>query len=269
MIEEFVYVGTEPAKEWADFHWADVATSKTDLVELLNRLDGRRRTFLIVSEKVGWEWLLAAIASQRSPHRWRSRVLGLTPTAHPWEKESVLNSRFDVCVPRPPVMLPLNELAEVLQQPNLPDFCIGGSIYAEHGMVGLVRGSLDVLSVRMAMFTPSGDGTQPDFEDFEVTDYGQTLRFGSYEASFDAVLYEVDSDYRRRLNKKRREEDLGFGASLRRLRLQRGFSREDFGGVSSKTIARIERGEVEKPHNSTLKAIAERLGVAVEEIESY
>ena len=86
---------------------------------------------------------------------------------------------------------------------------------------------------------------------------------------YDAVLYEMDEDYRRRLNNERRAEDRSLGASLRRLRLQRGLSRDDFPGVSAKSIARIERGEVEKPHAGTLRKVADRLGVAVKEIESY
>jgi transcriptional regulator with XRE-family HTH domain len=49
----------------------------------------------------------------------------------------------------------------------------------------------------------------------------------------------------------------------------RGLSRADFPGIHEKTIARIERGEVERPHGGTLDAIAKWLGVAPEEIETY
>jgi DNA-binding XRE family transcriptional regulator len=269
MTEDFVYVGGRPNKVWAGFHWTRVASSRTALSALLEGLDGRRRAFLVVSERAGWEWLLDALASQKSQKRCQTRVLGLAEIEHGWAVESVLDTRFERCVRRPPVMLPLSELALVLQQPNLADFCIGGSVDAAHQMVVLVRGNLDVLPVPLSMFPPSGDGTVPDFAEFEVTDHGQTLRFGSYEASFDAVLYEVDEDYRRRLNKERRAEERTFGASLRRLRIQRGLAREAFPGVSPKTIARIERGEVERPHGGTLKKIADALGVAVDEIETY
>jgi transcriptional regulator with XRE-family HTH domain len=64
-------------------------------------------------------------------------------------------------------------------------------------------------------------------------------------------------------------KDASFGGSLRRLRLQKGFARSDFGTLSPKTIARIERGEVEAPHGETLDLIARRLGVSTEKIGSY
>ena len=63
--------------------------------------------------------------------------------------------------------------------------------------------------------------------------------------------------------------DQGFGASLRRLRLQRQLKRSDFPGIASKTVARIERHEVEKPHGKTIETIAKRLGVSADEIENY
>ena len=39
--------------------------------------------------------------------------------------------------------------------------------------------------------------------------------------------------------------------------------------LSPKTIARIERSEVGKPHGKTLRVIARRLGVDPDEIESF
>jgi len=242
----------------------------TAVSELLDELDGRKRAFLIISERAGWKWLLETIASKRLQRHWRSRVLGLVDVEHRWAVESLLDTRFERFVRRPPVMVQLNELVEVLKQPNRADFCIGGSVEPEHQMVVLVRGILDVLPVPMEVFKPTGDGIEPDFDDFEVIDYGQTLRFGRYEASFDAVLYEMDEDYRRRLNKQRTMDERTLGASLRRLRAQRGLSRDDFlPELSAKSIARIERGEVEKPHKRTLGKIAHRLGVSVEELETY
>ncbi|MCK5795558.1 MAG: helix-turn-helix transcriptional regulator [Deltaproteobacteria bacterium] len=268
-MSDFVYIGARPRKAWADFAWASVASSKAKVSKILDDLDGRRRTYLVVSEQAGWAWLLDSLASRRSQRTWRSRILGLADIEHAWALESLLDTRFERCVRRPPVLLPVEALVEVLEQTNRGDFCIGGAIDSDHGMAVLIRGSLDTLSLPLSMFEPSGDGPRPDFDDFEVIDFGQTLRFGTYEASFDAVLYEVDEDYRRRIHKKRRAEDRRFGASLRRLRLQRGLSRDDFPGVSAKSIARIERSEERRPHDKTLQKIAQRLGVTVEEIESY
>jgi hypothetical protein len=122
--------------------------------------------------------------------------------------------------------------------------------------------------VPLSMFRPSGKAT-PDPSDFAVEDYGHTVRLGKYEAAADAILYEVDPDFRTRLNAKRRQQDRGFGASLRRLRLQRHLARGDFPGLSAKSIDRIERGETGNPHGKTHAVLAKALGVKPEEIESY
>ena len=39
--------------------------------------------------------------------------------------------------------------------------------------------------------------------------------------------------------------------------------------ISAKEIARIDRGEVAKPHPETLERLAARLGVKASEIEAY
>jgi transcriptional regulator with XRE-family HTH domain len=82
-------------------------------------------------------------------------------------------------------------------------------------------------------------------------------------------LYEADPEYRSRLTAKRRAEDKTFGACLRRLRLQRGLRQSDFGEVTAKTIARIERGETDAPHGRTLSLIARHLQVEPKDIASF
>jgi transcriptional regulator with XRE-family HTH domain len=51
--------------------------------------------------------------------------------------------------------------------------------------------------------------------------------------------------------------------------MQRQLTQRDFPGIPAKTLARIERGEVAKPHNDTLEAIAKQLGVLVEDLPTY
>lgn len=268
MTEAFVYIGTRPTKAWTGFEGARIASSKAEVSELLSRPEDRRLNIFVVLEQVGWRWLVDTLA-QRPLHRRRGRVLGLANLGSSWAVASVLVTSFERYVRRPPVMLPMDELVEVLKQPHRGDLCIGGSVDQTLGMVVLVRGNLDVLPVPLSVFKPSGDGIKPDFSAFEVIDYGHTLRFGDYEASLDAVLYELDGQYRRRLREQRHAEERTFGAALRRLRIQRGVGRDEFPGISSKTIARIERGEVERPHAETLEKIAERLEVHATEIEDY
>lgn len=166
--------------------------------------------------------------------------------------------------------LPLDQLVEVFSAPDEKsrDVFVGGIVDRATGTLALVRGNFERLIVPLSMFHPSGRRS-PDFRSFELDDYGQTLRFGGYEATAEVVLWETDADYRRRAKAKERARAKGFGPSLRRLRKQRGLSQSDFPKVARKTISRLEKGEVEKPHGTTLNRIAKALGVAPEEIESY
>lgn len=165
---------------------------------------------------------------------------------------------------------PAEELAEILEAENRGDLFLGGSVDRETETITFWRGDLKPLAVPFSSFETSGDGTEPDFDLFSVIDSGQTVRLGDYEAAVDAVLYEHDSEYRRRISKQRLREERSFGASLRRLRKQRGLRREDFEPeLSAKTIARIEQGKVQRIHQKTLTAIADRLAVDPREIETF
>ncbi len=168
-------------------------------------------------------------------------------------------------------LLPLEELLDVLSAPSsqAAGLFIAGVADLGSQTLALTRGNMKTITVPWSMFKPSGDGVQPDFSRLSLTDYGHTVRLGDYEAASDAILYEADPKYRRRTRKKLLAEEKTFGASLRRLRIQKGLSRSDFTPLSSKTIARIERSEVEKPHGETLGIITSRLGVEPDEIESY
>jgi hypothetical protein len=102
-----------------------------------------------------------------------------------------------------------------------------------------------------------------------VTDFGQTVCPGRIEAATDAILYEFDGAYRRRAKRRELERDVSLGGALRRLRLQKGLQRTDFRGLTPKEIARIERGEVKKPHARTVAILAKRLGVPAKQLATY
>ena len=74
---------------------------------------------------------------------------------------------------------------------------------------------------------------------------------------------------RKRIRDRMRAEDRTHGGSILRLRMMRGVRRDEFGEVDEKTIARIERGEVKRPQRATLEGIASRLGVTVDELETF
>jgi hypothetical protein len=165
--------------------------------------------------------------------------------------------------------LPKDELVEALLRDDAADRFVGGSVDARAKALTLLRGNIEAVVAPLSIFAKSGDGTVPDFARLRLTDYGRTVALGAYEASADAILYELDPEYRRRLKKQRRQSERTFGAALTRLRKQRRLRRSDFAPVSPKEIARIERNEVARPHAKTLAVIADRLGVRPEEIASY
>lgn len=166
-------------------------------------------------------------------------------------------------------LLAVEEIAEVLADKHPERFFIGGVVDAEDKALVLYRGSLERVVVPFSWFRTAPRGAKPDFGDFEVIDGGQTVRLGKYEAAADAILYESDPSARARMKNNFVQADKSFGGALRRLRLQRGVRRNDFGGITAKTIARIERGEVGKPHARTLARIAKKLDVKPDDIETF
>ncbi len=167
--------------------------------------------------------------------------------------------------------LPRAEMFAVLKAPasERHDVFLGGSADSDSETVALVRGNLETVTVPFSFFRPAGDGEKADFTQLGFTDYGHTIAFGDYEAAADCVLYELDPEFRLRVKRQRQAEDNTFGACLRRLRKQRGLERTAFPGITAKTVARIERNEIGKPHGRTLQILAKRLGVLADEIESF
>ena len=234
----------EDALERADKHSVWVATTERDLCRYLKRVPGP------LQHSLGQLILLS------EPHV--STVVFLSKLFQ------------HVALPCPKrAVLPLEALAEALRAHNRETLAIAASYNPETEHLTIWRGDFQTIVVPKSAFPPNGTGVQPDFDDIAVTDYGNTLRLGRYEAAFDALLYEHDSDYRRNLTKQRRQTEKGFGPSLRRLRLQRGIQRADFPGVSDKTIARLERGESQRYSAKTQRAIESRLGMDVADIEQY
>jgi hypothetical protein len=197
----------------------------------------------------------------------------LTVSAPRLESIPVLHGLFAHVVGDSPAYrwLPKDELVEVLLNPDLhqSEVFIGAAADEVTSSLSLVRGDLRQFVVPFSLFESSGDGTKPDFSRLRVTDFGRTIALGDYEAAADAILYETDREYRKKISRSRKENERTFGASLFRLRLQRRLKRKDFAPLAAKTIARIERNEIAKPHGATLEAIAERLGVPPDEIGEY
>jgi hypothetical protein len=165
--------------------------------------------------------------------------------------------------------LPKDELVEAIIRDDASDLFIVGSADMKAKTLILLRGDITSLIVPFSLFSKAGNGTAPDFPKLRLTDYGRTVALGNYESAADAILYEVDLEYRRKLKKQRRQSEQTFGAALMRLRKQRRLKPNDFTPISAKEIARLERNELEKPHAKTLEVLATRLGVRPEEIAHY
>ncbi len=184
------------------------------------------------------------------------------------EQLAALTAGFSRILPNPEAALGGAELAEVLHARHPEDYVVAAHHYAREDQLVLWRGDFSTLLVPLSTLRERAH-RRFNARKLRITDFGRTLAFGTYEVSVDAILYERDPAYRRRANARRRDQDTSFGGCLRRLRILRGVGRDEFPGLSSKTIARIERGEVEKPHARTLRTLAEVLDVKPGEIESY
>lgn len=99
-------------------------------------------------------------------------------------------------------MLPADQLAEVIARKNKADLFVDGVADLSNDTITLTRGDLTTIIVSLSIFSMDG-ACKPDFNSFELDDYGYTLRFGEYEASAHSVLYRADPTYRRRVDRQR------------------------------------------------------------------
>lgn len=240
--------------------------TRTELRDAFVRTARRRKPALWIADHSEQVSHLAAEPPLRVTN---ARLLILTAT-HRMQRDLLQIVFRIVLAPGDGVhLLGLGALKDVLAAPNREDLLLGGAIDRVNEVVRLYRGNLEPVVVPFAWFGRRGAAPRPNFGEFEITDHGQTVRLGRYEAATDAILYTFDPAYRRAAKERLVRADPSFGGSLRRLRLLKGVARDDFPGISEKQIARIERGEIRRPHASTVAAIATRLGVDAAEIGSY
>ncbi|HWE87262.1 MAG TPA: helix-turn-helix transcriptional regulator [Terracidiphilus sp.] len=224
-----------------------------------------RHTVWIVSEPAIANSVAHRIASHR-PYK-KAGYLFLISNARP-SLIPAFEKRFSA-VAFPTTVLKKEELAEIWNLPDRRDRFIGGTVDEGSKTITLWRGNFESITVPFDAFHPTANGVRPDFKRFSVLDYGQTLKFGEYESDTEPVFYEYAADFRKRLKQKRIAEEKTLGASIRRLRRQRRMTRDDFGDIDGKTIARIEHGQTKTPQAATLEAIARALGVRRDELGEY
>lgn len=134
----------------------------------------------------------SARKTERVKRAWRAAKRGSSMGRH-----SGLNTDFKILAE-----LALDEKAQALRSRNKRDLFVLGVLNPTTRELMLWRGDWSRITVPLSAFKQSGDGTRPDWSDFKIIDFGHTLRFGKYEAAADALLYERDPDYRRRLRQK-------------------------------------------------------------------
>ncbi len=133
--------------------------------------------------------------------------------------------------------LPAEQVIRILHSHEPRDQFVAGMVDKDAGNLLFYRGDLQPITAPLESFKHRGS-VEPDFDDFEIIDWGHTVRFGKFEAATDAILYENDPEFRRRKKHERRVTERTFGASLRRLRLQRELRQSDFEPqVTARTVA--------------------------------
>lgn len=96
-------------------------------------------------------------------------------------------------------LLPIEELLEVLHSPRRRCLVIGGKVMpGQTTAIRLYRGDLEPVMVPLAWFVSRPGGPQADPTRLSVTDYGQTVCLGEYEASAEAILLEFGGEKRAR-----------------------------------------------------------------------
>jgi hypothetical protein len=166
-------------------------------------------------------------------------------------------------------LVDLEALPEILSAENRDELFIAGAVVPATESVLLYNGNVEPMVLPLAWFTSPEGVASVNPEDFAIEDFGQTIRLGDFEASADAILYEFDREYRRKARRRAIDSDSSLGASIRRLRLQKGLLQSSFGAIDEKTIGRIERNEIKRPRKATLEKIAAVMGVDVEELGEY
>ena len=100
----------------------------------------------------------------------------------------------------------------------------------------------------------------------ELSDDGTMLSCHGRNMSASEILAAVDPVFRREYRRRIWAQQRDLGSRIRHLRKLRHARREDFPGVTAKTVARIERGEIKNPQKETLRLIALHLGVKSDQL---
>lgn len=168
----------------------------------------------------------------------------------------------------PKTDLSIEDIADVFHQKKPSNFIIAGNVDQNHKFLTLYRGDFTSIVVPFSAFAPNATA-KPIFKEFRVVDGGLAIQLGrNYEVSIYPLLYERDEDFRRSVNRQRKESEKTFGACLYRARKILGLRQQDF-GLPRETILRIENGTTKSVHGETKQQILERLKLTEEALLAY
>lgn len=68
---------------------------------------------------------------------------------------------------------------------------VAGAVWG-HNLLNLTTAANENILVPLKVFTPSGTGLKPDFNDLRIIDCGHSVAFGSYEASKEFIWDEYN-----------------------------------------------------------------------------
>jgi hypothetical protein len=130
--------------------------------------------------------------------------------------------------------------------------------------VTVFRADLSALCLPKHWFDQSGD--MADIREMKIEQDGAVVRIGSRHWESHQIISAFDANFRRTLRRMELTQNDSLGGLIRSARKQRRLGRDEFPGIDSKTIARIERNEINRPQRETLRLIAQTLGVPVEQL---
>ncbi len=128
--------------------------------------------------------------------------------------------------------------------------------------VTLFRADLSALCLPKHWFDQGGD--MAEIQAMKIEEDGAIVRIGSRRWESHQIVSAFDANFRRTLRRMELTQNDSLGGLIRSARKQRRLGRDEFPGIDSKTIARIERNEINRPQRETLRLIAQTLGVPVE-----
>jgi len=92
--------------------------------------------------------------------------------------------------------LPEKQVREILLENNYQNYFIGVGVDSKEKVVVLYRANMELIVVPFSWFTSSRSKVKADFENVRITDYGNTVALGEFEAATDAILFDFDPVYR-------------------------------------------------------------------------